>query len=324
MSDMQDPSAFKAEETLAQGNRFDPAAAFPSQGDKVEAISNVEKSLDGQSYFLGEVPQTFLYDPQAFLPLNSDKLIGSVDMIERLSLEVNTLIQDEVAQIQRLQKKINLWEERIEKNKAHVHKNEGQVKQNLVDIGYDKKNRDYWFSRAEQVTLDYDHASASGRSADWAWLVKKYGFKNPDGSPVDYKNLSIEEICEGSAQNLASEYKIAGNRYELAKKDKETQNNRMIQENGRLLNANEELQGFIATAYTQEIEPLQDGVLLMKELGVKLKSLSADKERATYGELRSWSEPFLDEFLRSNPRVDAQIVTEFRRITSTPLPAKYS
>ena len=98
----------------------------------------------------------------------------------------------------------------------------------------------------------------------------------------------------------------------------------MIHENGRLLTGNDQLQGFIASCYSNEIEPLQDGVLLFKELNVKLKSLSQSGEKVTYGDLRSWAESFLDEFLKTNPRVSQAIVTEFRRLTSIPLPAKNS
>lgn len=325
---MQEFSAANAEESVNLESRFGSSSAVPSK-QEVTAEGNTQlrdiaESLDGQTYFLGEVPQSFLSDPQAFLPLNSDKLIGSVDMIDKLLSEMNEIIQEEVSQIQRHQKKINSWEERIEKNKALIQKNQNQIKQNLVDISYDKKNRDYWLSRAEQVILDYEHASAANRENEWAWLVKKYGFKNPDGSFVDYKNSCIEEICEGAANNLASEYKVAGNRYEMSKKDKEVQNTRMIHENGALLTTNEQLQSYISTLYTNEIEPLQDGVLLMKELGVKFTSLSQDPAKATYGALRSWAESFLDEFLKTNPKVLQSVVTEFRRLSSIPLPAKNS
>ena len=50
---------------------------------------------------------------------------------------------------------------------------------------YDKKNRDYWLCRAEQVIVDYSYAEAANRPEDWAWLIKKYGLKNADGSPID-------------------------------------------------------------------------------------------------------------------------------------------
>ena len=59
---------------------FDPMAVLPVQGgrkaESVEPItrnlSTVDESIDGQSYFLGEVPQANLVDPCAFLPLNSE------------------------------------------------------------------------------------------------------------------------------------------------------------------------------------------------------------------------------------------------------------
>jgi ferritin-like metal-binding protein YciE len=326
MSENQEFSAFKAEEASNQG--FDPMAVLPAHVEKKyegnTEIKDIDASLDGQSYFLGEVPQSYLADPQAFLALNSDKLVGSVNKVEELLAEVSQMIQEEVNQIQRAQKKINLWEDRIEKNKAVVTKNLTQVKQNLVDISYDKKNRDYWLSRAEQVFFDYEHAAAAGREGDWSWIVKKYGLKNPDGTAIDQKGNCVEELCNGAASNLESEYKIAGTKYETAKKDKEANNTRMIRENSRLLTTNEQLQGYISNVYATEIEPLQDGVLIYKELGVKLKALGQEGNKATYGDLRSWAELFLDEFLRANPGVAQHVVTEFRRLASIPLPAKNS
>lgn len=324
MSDMQDYSGSRPDEAIK--NPYDPSAALPANEEKIQGntqLKDLDNSLDAQSYVLGEVPQPHLYDPQAFLPLNSDRLIGSTNMIEKIISEITPLIQDEVDQIQKLQKKISNWEDRLERNKAQVQKNEMQIKQNRVDINYDKKNRDYWWSRSEQVLLDYEHAQASNREVDWLWLAKKYGLKNSDGSQIDHKSRCVEEICQGAANNLAAEFKTAGNKYEQAKKDKETENTRMIHENGRLLTGNDQLQHFISSAYSNEIEPLQDGVLLFKELNVKLKSLSQN-DQATYGDLRSWAEDFLDEFLKTNPRVSQALVTEFRRLTSIPLPAKNS
>jgi hypothetical protein len=328
MSENQDFSAFRAEETANQENRFDSMAVLPAnEGKKIEGnteIKDIDESLDGQSYFLGEVPQSYLADPQAFLPLNSDKMIGVVNVVEKILSEVGLLIQEEVNQIQKAQKKINLWEDRIEKNKTLVQKHLTQVKQNLVDISYDKKNRDYWWSRAEQVMLDYNHAEAAGREGEWSWLIKKYGLKNPDGTQIDQKSHCVEELCNGASSNLSSEYKISGNKYEQSKKDKEADNTNMIRENGRLLTTNDQLQGYISNVYSTEIEPLQDGVLLYKELGVKLKALGQEGNKSTYGDLRSWAESFLDEFLKANPRVPQHVVTEFRRLASIPLPAKNS
>lgn len=323
MSDMQEFSAPNAEQNTNQEGFAQMAVPATEKIEGNTEIKDIDQSLDGQSYFLGEVPQSYLADPQAFLALNSDKLIGSVNMIEKLLSDVGIMIQDEVDQIQKIQKKITLWEDRIEKNKALVQKNLTQIKQNLVDINYDKKNRDYWWSRGEQVVLDYEHAEAGGREADWAWIIKKYGLKNPDGTPIDQRGNCVEELCNGASSNLANEYKTAGSKYELARKEKEEENTNMIRENGRFLTTNEQLQGYISSIYTTEIEPLQDGVLLYKELGVKLKALEQEGNQATYGDLRAWAENFMDEFLKANPRVPQHVVTEFRHLTSIPLPAKY-
>lgn len=320
---MQDFSAYPAGENKDQ---IDPMAVLPAQTEKVEAktynLKELEENIDGQSYFLGEVPQAHLVDPNAFLPLNSDKLVGNVNVVERLLGEVSTLVQDEVNLIQKHQKKINFWEERIEKNKAMIQKNLNQMKQNGADVIYDKKNRDYWLGRAEEVEIDYSHAEVSGRQQDWAWLIKKYGLKNADGTEVDSKNACVEELCNGESNNLASEYRSTGNRYEQMRKEKENENSLMVRENAKLKNANEMLQTYIASSYTNEIEPLQDGILLLKELGVKLKALGQEPN-CSYGDMRSWAESFLNEFIKANPRVSMSVVTDFRKLTSIPLPADH-
>ncbi|HSX26366.1 MAG TPA: hypothetical protein VLE89_05095 [Chlamydiales bacterium] len=310
-----------------QEDRFDPMAVIPAQGEKTDKTYNLkdlEKSIDGQSYFIGEVPQVHLLDPQAFLPLNSDRLIGSVNMIEKLLGDVSLLIQEEVNLIQKHQRKINFWEERIEKNKAIVEKNLVEIKKNNADAIYDKKNRDYWLGRAEEVEIDYTHAEVASRQQDWMWLIKKYGLKNADGSGIDAKNPCVEELCNGESNNLASEYRSTGNRYESERKAKEAENSRMVRENAKLKNSNEVLQTYIASTYANEVEPLQDGVLLLKELGVKLKAMGQDGNGSTFGEMRSWAEVFLSDFIKSNPRVALSVVTDFRKLTSIPLPADHS
>ncbi len=309
---------------------LDPMATLPAQGGKkAEAIepitrnlNSVDESLDSQSYFLGEVPQANLVDPCAFLPLNSDRLIGSVNMVEKLLYEVGILIEEEVASIQKHQKRITFWEDRIEKNKSQVKKNELTIRQNNIDALYDKKNRDYWLGRAEEVEIDYSHAEVAARHQDWAWLIKKYGLKNPDGTEISSKNVCVEELCNGEIKNLAASYRTTGNKYENARKEKEAENSRLVRENAKLLNDIDTLQGYISAAYANDIEPLQDGVLLMKELGMKLKEL-AQEDKAVYGQMRSWAEPFLNDFIKANSRVPQNMVTHFRKLTSIPLPPEY-
>lgn len=327
MSDMQEFSEFRNDESSSQENHQDSMAVLPSKEETTTAPSHsvnqeVEETLDAQSYFLGEVPQSYMVDPKSFLPLNSDRLIGSANVIESLLGDVNQLIQEEVAKIQVLQKKINFWEDRIEKNKSEIAANMNKVKQNKADIVYDKKNRDYWWVRAESVMLDYSNAEAANRSEDWAWLIKKYGLKAADGNQVDPQHIAVEELCNGGASNLAGEYKNCGNGYEQSRIDREAENNRLIRENSRLKASTETLQSYIAVTYSKEIEPLQDGVLLLKEFSVKLKSLEQDGGHASYGDLRAWAEPFLDEFIRNNPRVPQPVVTDFRKLASIPLPAE--
>ena len=323
MSEHQETPAYGAEEQTAPVEQM---SAFIAEGqtDKrpTHNLKDVAMALDHQSYPLGEVPQDFLMDPQGFLPLNSDRLIGQVNMIEKLTAEANALIQGEIDQIQKLHKKITFWEDKIEKNKIVIEKNRSRIQQNTVDIVYDRKNRDYWWGRSELVALDYKNAEAASRPEAWGWLIKKWGLKNADGVAIDSANDSVEELCNGEANNLSSEYRSVGNRYEQAKKDKEAESYRLIHENSKYLASNETLQGYISFAYSNEIEPYQDGVLLLKELTVKLKALAQNGEMATYGELRNWAENFLNDFLKSNPRVHLPVETEFRKLTSIPLPAE--
>ncbi|MBF8263442.1 MAG: hypothetical protein HW387_1107 [Parachlamydiales bacterium] len=324
MSDMQEFSAFRNEESSSQENsHFDPMAVLPAKEEKqsIQSLNEIEESLDGQSYFLGEVPQLFLVDPKGFLPLNSDRMIGSINIVEKLINDVNGLTLEEVGKIQVLQKKINFWEDRIEKNKASIASNEQKIKQNNIDMSYDKKNRDYWWGRAEQVTVDYANAESASRTDDWAWLIKKYGLKNADGTQISPDEKAVEELCNGTSSDLIGEYKNAGNKYEQARRDRETENNILIRENSRHKGSNETLQGYISSTYTKEIEPLQDGVLLLKEFSVKLKAFGQDN-KATFGEMRAWAEPFLNDFIKANSRVPQSVVTEFRKLASIPLPAE--
>lgn len=308
---------------------FDPMAVLSQNERKAEGVEpmthnlhKVDETIDGQSYFLGEVPQAHLVDPCAFLPLNSDRLIGSVNVVEKLLFEVGNLIEEEVASIQKHQKRITFWEDRIEKNKSLIKKNDLQIKQNNMDALYDKKNRDYWFGRSEEVEIDYSHAEVAARQQDWAWLIKKYGLKNADGTEINSKNPCVEELCNGEIKNLSAEYRGTGNKYEIARKEKETENSRLVRENAKLLNTNDVLLTYISSTYANEIEPLQDGVLLLKELGVKLKAMGQE-EKATYGEMRTWAEPFLNDFIKANSRVPQNVVTHFRKLTSIPLPPEY-
>jgi len=324
MSDIEDSSAFQPEESLLQENSSDSMAVFPEkESTAFHTLNEVEDSLDGQSYFLGEVPQSFLVDPQGFLPLNSDRMVGSTNAIESLISSVEFLLHDEVAKIQGLQKKIHFWEERIEKNNASIVAFDAKVKQNSIDMVYDKRNRDYWLCRAEQVSVDYSYAEAANRTEDWSWLIKKYGLKNKDGSPISAEHTAVEEFCNGAANNLIGEYKNAGDKYEQVRRDREMENHRMIHENSHLKGMNDTLKGYISAAYTKDIEPLQEGVILLKELSAKLQSLSQDL-KTTYGDLRAWAEPFINEFIKTNTRVSQSIVTEFRNLTSIPLPAQNS
>jgi len=286
-------------------------------------IKNVEAAKVAKTYVPKEVPiQNFRADPGNNLPLDSEPLKSS-GALETLLTEVAAVFESEFSLVEKAHAKMESWKEKIEKNNALIEKNSAKITQNNIDMAYDKKNRDYWLGRAEQVSLDYQYAVAANQEADWAWLTKKYGLKNPDGSEIDARNSSIEEIANGAASNLSGLYQAAGNRYEEQKKTREEENIRLIRENSVNTAESERLRDYISTAYSKDIEPLQDGLLLLKELRVKLKALSQEGVSCTYGDLRIWSEAFLNDFLRSNPKIPARMVTEFRKLASIPLPVDH-
>jgi len=287
-------------------------------------LKSIEASLDSQSYLLGEVPQHQLVDPRALLPLNSDRLIGSINAPEQLVAEAMKMIEEETNQIQILQRKISSYAEKIEKNKDSILSNQNKIKQNNIDIVHDKKNRDYWIGRAEEVQLDYQNASSSNHTADWAWIIKKYGLKNGDGTTIDPSELAVDELCNGETNNLISVYREAGKRYDTMKKDRESENKQLYRENASHLMMNEKLQQYITAIREKEIAPLEEGILLIKELCTKLGLFASPERSSTYGEMRTWAETFLNDFLKSNSLVPQKMASAFRKLTSIPLPADHS
>lgn len=302
----------------------DSTAVLSSQKESTKFISHQEskEKMQEKAYSLGEVPQSHLLDPNVSLPLDSTSL-NAEDVLGNTLTQVSFMIEGEIARIETLQKKIDFWEDRIEKNKAVIQKNQNQVKQNNTDIVYDKKNRDYWANRAEQVELDYHNAAASNREGDWAWIIKKYGLKNADGTQIDPKNICVDELCNGESSNLSGEYRGYASKYEQDKKNREMNNAYLLRESGKFIDENETLRNYVVHSYADEIDPLQDGVMLLKELGMKLKQLS-NQERANYGQLREWAEAFLSDFIQANPKVSQELVTAFRKLTSIPLPARHN
>jgi hypothetical protein len=313
------------EKQIESSRGLDPMAILSSQeqkGAEQPGSHKVDEAIEAQNHFLWEVPQAQIVDPRAALPLNSDRLIGSVNMVEKSLRDVSLLIEEEVASIQKHQKRITDWEDLLGKNRAQIKRNEMGIKQNHVEAFHDRKNRDYWFGRAEEVEIDYSHAEVAARHQDWAWLIKKYGLKNPDGSEIQSKANAVEELCNGEIKNLVAQYRATGTKYEVARKEKEAENTRLVRENAKLFDTNEVLQGYISVVFSNDIEPLQDGILLLKALSAKLKVFGQD-EKATYGEMRHWAESFLSDFIRVNSKLPQAIVTHFRKLTSIPLPPEY-
>lgn len=316
MSESDEFSAWAENSDASTESLFEAIAAK-------KRLKNPEISKMAKTYVPREVPlQNFRADPGNNLPLDAEPLKSS-GALETLLTEVSNSFEAEFSLVEKAHTKMESWKEKIEKNNALIEKNSTRITQNNIEMAYDKKNRDYWWGRAEQVSLDYQYAVAANKGADWAWLTKKYGLKNPDGTEIDSHNPSIEEIANGAASNLSGLYHTAGNRHEEQKKVREEENIRLIRENSVLAAESEKLREYISSMYTKDIEPLQDGLLLLKELRVKLKALNQEGVSSTYGDLRIWSEAFLNDFLRSNPKIPARLVTEFRKLASIPLPVDH-
>ncbi len=266
------------------------------------------------------MPQQYQADPNAYLPIDSECLVGVNNPIKSILSELEPFIEEELREVTKLQRQSDSWKEKIKKNRSVIDKNLSQIKQNRVDMSYDIKNRDFWFGRAQQVLADYATAEASGSSSDWAWLIRKYGLKNPDGTSIEARSSSVGTLCNDSANSLALEYKAAGMRYDQTQRHIEATNALIEGDNDKLEATNQQLQKYIANVYANEIEPLQDGVLLLNELRVKLKSLERQETPPKYGDLRAWAEDFIDSFLKENPFTLQRVVNTFRRLASIPLP----
>lgn len=316
MSDNEEYSAQADEQTSDSANLFDPMTL--SEHVKQSPTPHEEKSLTE------EISTHFhLLDPEQTLPLNTEKLTGSApSTLESILSDVEINIELELDQIRMIEEKIKLWKESIEKNLETIEANRKTIKQNNAALIHDMKNRDYWRERADKVFLDFQYARAGARETDWSWLIKKYELKNPEGNEIDAAHPAIEEVCNGEINNLAGQYQAASNRCEQHQKNREEENIRLIQENSNHLAFNDTLQGYINHTLSAELAPIQSGVLLMTEFKNELQMLQQG-EGSTFGDMREWSETFLDEFLKSNPKVETRIVTEFRKLASIPLPPNH-
>jgi hypothetical protein len=87
----------------------------------------------------------------------------------------------------------------------------------------------------------------------------------------------------------------------------------LIAESAAFMKINDTLQGWILDAYANEVEPLQNGVLLLRELCIKTK------EETSFSELKEWADVYLSDFLRANPKVAKEGILNFRKLASIPL-----
>lgn len=313
----------------AQGTpevKVDVAIPIPPQRPEIAALDlqGLQKFLTNGGLQDSLIPQMYSSDPYAHLPANSEILVGRVNAIRAIFTEVEKLIEEELREAGRPQKQISLWEERICKNRTLIQKNKEKVQQNVSDMICDLKSRDFWNARAAQVLGDYGQAENSGTVSDWAWLIKKYGLKDGEGFLIDARAQTVSQLCYQAASALSSEYRIASVRYEHMHEQKKGENVLLQADDERLMAMSAQLQKYIANMYSSEVEPLQDGVLLLKELAIKLKTLERQQIAATYGDLRAWAETFLDQFLRANAFIPNRVVMAFRRLASIPLPAQNS
>ncbi len=287
----------------------------------IASFSDLEKIENSDSLSsLDEIPM-YRADPHAFLPRNAEPLNNTLDGLFK---EVNLLLDEELKEVSRHIRKADTAEEKVRKNDALIRKNLSEIKKNTADIVYQEKSRDYWMEREQEVFADYQQIEGSSCETDWAWLIRKYGLKESNGVLIDYRDPRVSEFSKQSASDLMTEYKEAGFRHERSLKGKEVEISLLEQTNQELSQANEELGGVTAHLRLHEIKPLQDGVLLFRELSLKLKALKNQERKATFKDIRSWAESFLDQFLRKHPLIPYRVVSAFRRLASIPLPSQNS
>lgn len=258
-------------------------------------------------------------DPHSFLPLNSDL---PPEYIPKTLAELEIHFKEEKREMQKIQKQVALWEDRIRGNYFQMGKNVEHIKSNEIEADYDTLNRDYWWNRESLVLTDLSLAKSTARPSDWSWIIKKYGLKNTDGTLLDPHAHCIEELCLGAIRNLAIEYKEVGVRFDLALNYKKSENEHVTSINAKLSATNEHLRNYMNHVQTKGIEPIQDGILFFQEFALKLKSLENQEKAATYGELRAWAEEHLDQFLKKYPSIPDRFISNFRRLALIPLPAK--
>lgn len=310
---------FFVERSKGEGLAESLMASFSDMGgDEGKVLPMKEPFLP-----IEEVP-LYRADPHAFLPSNAEPLIGSVDVITMVSEEIQQLIEEELIEISKHMRNIAFIEEKIWRNNALIEKNLEEIRRHAADIVYQRKNRDYWFQRELQVLLDYQKVAGSCREIDWAWLIKKYGLKEGCGVLVDYRDPRASSLCEKAMTNLMMEYKEAGNKHDQILKSKELERSPLERVNQKLSQANEELNAHVANIFASEIAFIQEGVSLLRDLSGKLGILKNQERKAVFGDIRSWAESYLDQFLRKNPLIPYRIVSAFRRLTSIPLPAQNS
>jgi hypothetical protein len=296
----------------------------PERTEVASGLQDLQQFLTSGGLPESLTPHMYQSDPYAQLPSNCESLVGRSNAIGVLLVEAEKLIEEELREALKEQKQIALWEEKVRKNHTLIAKNKEKIEQNAHDMLCDLKSRDFWNARAAQVLGDYGQAELSGTVSMWAWLIKKYGLKNGEGFLIDVRGSEVAQLCHKAASTLAAEYQVAATRYEHIHHQKEIENAILQSDYNKFIAINEQLQKYIANVYTSEVEPLQDGVLLLKELAIKLKTLEKKQPGATYGDLRSWAETFLDQFLRANSLVPHRVVLAFRRLASIPLPAENS
>jgi len=289
--------------------------------EEVAPTNNQELNIDTNSFQKVRGPEAHLFDPEISLPINSEKL--DMNLLQPLVDEIDHLTCGDISDIQKLQKSIDAWEAKVEENKALMDKNRSIIRNNKEATNLDQQNRDYWWRRSDNVLGDFKSASAANHINDWSWFIKKHGIKDLEGSALNVDHDQINDLCRDGADKLAGKYRTAGDKFDSSKKDREDVSFRLISENGRLRVTNETLQKYIQSTYQVRIEPLQDGVLLMKELGAKMRAYMSSND-ARFGDLRGWAENFLNQYLIENPRTPQSAINEFRRVASIPLPSENS
>lgn len=209
---------------------------------------------------------------------------------------IELLIVEERKEIGRLREQISAWEEMIRANFFQMGKNAEVIEQNTRTSAHEIKMRDYWWDKESLVLSDFQSAQ---KSLKWKSLIQKHELN------LDHRSLLIEKLCQDAILELALKYKETGIQHDLAVASKNGENKRVSEMNAKLNAENTHLRERISNAHLSEIEPLQDGLLFLKEFIVIIKSQQASSDT-----IHSWAEGFVKKY----PSIPSRVLHSFQKL----------